>query len=251
MEDIVEDRFNNMKDINVTDVPVHASQSPHRHRARNHDIHTPLMIINSMIFGFTVLVLILQNPDILARADVLWNNQCDETGGEIPCIQPSWSIMDVGNRTIGLTMSALLVSLFTMLLRFYRSLFDHGEHRRLNLLLNIMETLSAGIVTIMTSVNIGLFLQLTSATIQTNFPLYRVPKSTTTFSVALAGVREFVPEDPFHLLISKNGSDTVFLYGQIAYDWLKWNSVAYISLGVVLATLSLTPLMCWRCLRNV
>jgi hypothetical protein len=210
------------------------------------DLHTPAMIINSLMFGFTVQVLVSQDAESLALSDFLWSKQCTIVPGP-PCISPSFSILNQGNKTLGLVVDTLLISLFAMLMRYVLSVsrVEMTPRGFLARALYALDLLAAITVTALTMVNLGMFLQVVATTTMGMFPLYRTtrPIAADAADSVFTDLAVYNTADPYNLLFSPNGTSTVFLLGEISYDWLLYNSSVYIALGAVLAVLSMIPLM--------
>jgi len=208
------------------------------------DIHTPAMIVNSLMLGFTVQSLISQNPVVLAEGDFFYVKSCVTRS---TCLIPSLGFFQAGNFTVLLTIVTLLVSIFAMLMRYMQVVLAvRSKYSSYSTIYVAVDICAAVAVTILTMVNLGYFLIVIAKAAASVFPLYQATaaglNNPNNYMIDLIDqVSTFNPEDPYLLTVS-NATDTSPIMNSLSGAWLLYNSLVYIVLGIALAVVAFTPL---------
>jgi len=230
------------------------------------DVHTPAMIINSLMFGFTVQVMVSQDPINLARVDYIWANYLKVSygPGTIPNVGYtavlSEAIVYTGSKVAGQTVATLLLSLFTVLIRYTVEAWRLDEEKRGNNFIACFvacDWFAAIAVVILTMVSLGFFLALITYSAIAVMPQYRQDVRGQNALDLLRHIQNLTSfenreeTDPFGLLESPNGPGSYSMLGQRLMDWLNFNSFMYIALGATLAFVAivmpvLVTLWLWR-----
>jgi len=212
------------------------------------DLHTPAMIINSLILAFTVQLYTVASAVDRAQADWYFMKMCLLADGDgLPCDDgglPSIYLMLISNRALSTTIPTLLISLFSVLLR-HLSFYFPSKNRRLLAFFDFVYHFGVLAVALLTMVNLGYFLYVIAAASQVMVPKYRghVEGSafgSTTFISSLGRLFNdslyFDSNDPY-FFNSANQSNELYLIS-LGGQWAYFNTTIYIVVGAMLASFS-------------